>query len=103
MIDAVDVDVHERERGVVLPHDGEARAHDGLGDPERVRDALGEHRLARAELTRQHDDVAGAHDRAEARRERARLGRGMGDGDELHRVRLARRFIAHRRRGRAHA
>ena len=73
VVEAVDVDVHERRGRVVLAHDGERRAHHRLGDAERDRDALGEHGLAGAELAVEHDDVAGAQHRADAAAERVRL------------------------------
>ena len=41
VVEAVDVDVHERQSAVVLAHERERRAHHRLVDAERDRDALG--------------------------------------------------------------
>src|SRR4051794_8087997 len=82
VIEAIDVDVHERCRRVVLAHHGERRAHHRFGDAEPDRDALGQHGLADPELAVEHDDVTGAQERAEALTERVRLQRIVGRGPQ---------------------
>src|SRR5581483_10577803 len=57
---AVEVEVRDRHRRLVAVADRERRARDGARDAERPRGAADERRLARAELTRDGDDVAGA-------------------------------------------
>ena len=59
-------------RPVVLAHDVNVGLTTGSSTPSARGDALGEHRLARAELAGEHDDVTRAQDRADPRGERAR-------------------------------
>ena len=84
MVEAIDVDMDERHRALVLTHEREGGAHHFFVDTERSCDALREHRLPRAEITREHDDVAGrkivptraASENVSCRRARAHRQRG---------------------------
>src|SRR4051812_47549644 len=79
VLQPVHVEVHEREAPtVVVAHEHERRAGDVLVDAEGRAEALGERRLARAEVAGEHDDVAGAGDRRDRARERLGVVDGFG-------------------------
>ena len=88
VVEPVHVDVHEREPTLVLTHDRERRAHDHVAHPEAGRDALREHRLARAPRSpTSEDDVAGAQEpatrSASAQVSSARRGHDHDRADQL--------------------
>ncbi len=63
----VDVDVRDGHWTVVLLHDRERRARDGIAHAERPGHALDERRLARAQVAAEHDEVTFAEKCADAR------------------------------------
>ena len=64
-VEAVHVDVCQVEDARVLLHERERRRHHGLLDAQPACDALGERRLARAQLPGEHHGVAGAQQRGD--------------------------------------
>ena len=67
-VEAVEVEVVERDAPLVHEKDVEGRARDRLVHAETDRQALGELRLACTEVTREHDHVARRHERGQRAR-----------------------------------
>jgi hypothetical protein len=72
-VEAVHVDVRDRQPTLVLLHQGKRGARDRARDTEPAGDALRERRLARSEVADQHDDVARFEMRGERGRDGTRL------------------------------
>jgi hypothetical protein len=81
MIEAVDVDVRDRDASFVLADDRERGTHHRLGHAEPGGDALRDRGLTGSEITAQHDDIAGPDARSDRRTDRARLGGRSGPDD----------------------
>ena len=72
-VEAIDVDVRDRQTARVLLHQRERRARDRTRDTEPTGDALRERGLAGSEVADQYDDVTGFEVRGERGRNGARL------------------------------
>ena len=72
-LEAVDVEVVERQPALVVTGQGEGRAGDLVVDPEPGAEPLGERGLARAQLAGEQDQVAGRGESATAARRGLRV------------------------------
>ena len=106
VVEAVQVEVEQRQPALVLGHEHERRGRHDVGHAEAGREPLGELRLARAELADEAHEVPGARDGGQPATQGTGGGGVVGRDDELghegdgHRSEGSRTHPATRRRGR---